>query len=257
MIFFTFFYGLVYCVWMANFFNGFVLYDILSSKEDPVNIDVFKNLIKGHMKNRNFSSSFWNRALERVIASERLDAIEYFLTEVTKPDYTHLHTALHTRNPAVVNLVCQHALPVSINLALVGAVASAPIKFVNLLLDFGADPNHCELGGAVENAAARGHLKILRLLHARGGKLTPSALREACRWGHNDVAFWIYAKGVRCHESLYTQEFLDLKREKENEAQRKIYFWYMKRLMCNKEFIMKQAFKSYDKLFGVRECVSA
>jgi hypothetical protein len=230
-------------------FNGFVLSDIIRTGSYGEDLDGFKRFVKAHIQPFDFNKEY---LLEHVIASKHIDAMDYFMTEVVQPTFTHIHHALSTEDVGVVKAVCDHASREHLNIALIGAVVSASMKLINTLLEYGADPNF-EDSAAMLNAAEHGRLNVLRFLHARGGILEPQLLSAACYWEHHTVAFWLYQKGVRSeYESPGFVEFL---KQKQIVAQRKIYFWYMKNsLLRNKNFLLAQASKSYDALFGVSEC---
>jgi len=194
--------------------------------------------------------------LHHVIESERIFAVSYVLTKFDKKtNWLDIGCARDTLNVDILDVICKHAPLKELNRALVDMAFFSP-EYIEVLLNNGADPN-TDGGRALLAAAEECALDTLKLLHSRGGRIFPALFDAACYWGSCETAYWLYLRGVRGYE---TPDFIAYKARQDairDAAQRKIYFWILPKLYRNKEFVMRQASKSYNDLFGVRECVSA
>lgn len=203
-------------------------------------LDRFKSFLEAH----EISVPLLVRA---VIVSERIDTMNYVLKKFQYTTNWHeISLAAGTRSLQMMMLVCRHAEKEDLNYGLRTGLISNKI-FLRVLLDNGADPN-INSGAPLIYSAEKGWFDTLKTLHARGGQLTPAVFDAACYWDHYDIAYWVYLHGVCGFED---PGFLAYKARQDairNEAQRKIYFWILPKLMRNKEFIKRQANKAYDKL---------
>lgn len=219
-------------------FNFFTLQELLRVGD----LHNFKNFVRSH------ENAFLGRVLHfkhQIIASQNVDILRYVLGEVSPPTFDDIHHAFYTNNVELINVVCKHSSQQTLNESLIG-VSNFPPKLIKLLLDHGANPN-AEEGAAMCQAAENGRLNVIKLYMAFGGKLDAKVLSSACLRENYEVAFWLYQRGVR--GGIESPGFQEFKQAKQIEAQRKIYFWYLRKLMKNKDFLMKQASSRYDALF--------
>jgi len=184
--------------------------------------------------------------LPRVIVSQRIDVLEYTLTVVPPPQCDDIILAIETGNMEVIDYVCKN-VDDGINLVY-ALVEERTIKFAKVLLDHGANPN-CLYGLPMLSAVQHGDFEMLKLLFFYGGILTSDLFDLAIENGDYKIAYWLSLYGLNGYE---TPGFIAYKAQQaaiRDAAQRKIYFWILPKLYRNKEFVMRQASKSYNDLF--------
>ena len=120
---------------------------------------------------------------------------------------------------------------------------------IEFLIAQGADPKDFHV---VDRSITCGSFKIVRTLDTHGAVFVNEHVDIALRFGQFEVGYWLYQKGLRGVDEV-PYSFLQYKAERDAErdaAVRKIYFWILPKLYRNSEFVMRQASKSYDTLFG-------
>jgi hypothetical protein len=127
------------------------------------------------------------------------------------------------------------------------------VRGIEFLIARGADPKDVSV---VDRSITCGSFKIFRTLDIHGAVFVDRHVDIALRFGHFEVGYWLYQKGLRGVEEV-PYEFLQYKATRDAErdaAARKIYFWILPKLYRNPDFVMRQAGKSYDNLFNSVDC---
>jgi hypothetical protein len=212
-------------------------------------LERFKKFLEASFQK--FPTFCMSAVISHVIASERIDSLEYILTEfnrtTTHKDITD--AVSQTFGIAVLEIVCDHAPKKELNLALIALSSRSPPRYVKVLLDKGADPTSNN-GRAMLAAVEDGRFETLKLLYSHGGELTASLFDAACYWEYYPIAYWLHERGAKGYE---TPGFLAYKAKKDavrDLALRRFQLKCMRKLMEKKEFILKQGERSWEELFG-------
>lgn len=203
---------------------------------------------------RNLDGTNCKEVLQKLICSRRFETLAIVLSKYATPTQYDLIEALSMLYEDIFELLCKHASSEHKNFVLPLTCKSWPEKYATILLDNGANPN-TNKGLAMRVAVECGRLDVLKLLHKYGGILTVDLFDIACYNWENKVAYWLYLNGIY-DQNVETESFRSYKEEQNEKRQvaaRKIYFWYLSKLMKNKAFLMKQASKKYDELFNTND----
>jgi hypothetical protein len=189
--------------------------------------------------------------------------LEYVLSKGVKPTGSSLYNAVRAAKSSGGNMdgleflvdmlknepnkknILTNALHRVVN----GSDEDDHIPAIKVLIAHGADPN----GLGITNAAIIcDTLKIAKVLDAHGAVFEDMHVDIALLFGSFEAAYWLYQKGLRGVKEV-PYEFLQYKATRDAErdaAARKIYFWILPKLYRNPDFVMRQAERSYDALFG-------
>jgi hypothetical protein len=121
------------------------------------------------------------------------------------------------------------------------------LEIVKTFIKYGADPN-AEVGACIRIALEYGRIDIVRYLVDKGGQLFNYFVDIVCEQENWETAFWlIERKGLVSFNRFEGYE--EYKKERRMKAANKIYFWILPKLYRNKEFVKKQAEKSYERYY--------
>lgn len=183
--------------------------------------------------------------------------LEYVLSKGVKPTSASLYHAVRAGNMDLVKLFLEllkdepnkkNILSGALHTIVVSG-ADEDIPGIELLIAHGAEPKNTTTSAAILCETP----KIAKVLDAHGAVFQNEDVYTALRFGHFEAAYWLYQKGLRNIEEEVPYEFLQYKATRDAErdsAARKIYFWILPKLYRNPEFVMQQAEKSYNALFG-------
>ena len=128
------------------------------------------------------------------------------------------------------------------------------LDIVKTFIKYGADPN-AEVGACIRIALEYGHIEVVKFLVEKGGQLYNYFADIVCEQEQWETAFWlIEKKGLTPFNSFEGYEHY--RKEKRQRAVNKIYFWILPKLYRNKEFVQKQAEKSYERYVEYFSCIS-
>ena len=183
--------------------------------------------------------------------------LEYVLSKGVKPTSGSLYQAVRTGNMEGVKFLADmledtpdktKILTTALYILVVNGAAE-DVPGIEFLIARGANPKDVSI---VDRSITCGSFNIVRTLDAHGVMFEDKHVDIALCFGQFEVAYWLYQKGLRGAEEV-PYEFLQYKAERDaerNAAARKIYFWIRPKLYRNPEFVMRQAERSYNALFG-------